>query len=181
VFKIETNIEQFNQSVKLTMDKLINGDKLLREAALDAIALISHRVQQEGKKTDGSQMKSEKNNIYAHKNNKTGKIFSKRKRTTTRVILSTPYSEEYARERVKKGLEINKVDLTFSGDMMGDFIVAPEGKTGYVIGFRGQHSSDKADWNERLFGTIFQLSDSEASLIQGKVTGKINEIINKPS
>jgi hypothetical protein len=181
VFKVETNIEQFKKEVNLSLSKLIDGDKLLREAAFNAVALISNRVQQEGKKSDGSLIKSDKNSIPAFKNNKTGKIFSKRKKTTTRVLLSTPYNEEYAKKRFKQGLEINKVDLTFSGDMMGDFIPAPEGKTGYAIGFRGQHSSDKADWNERLFGTIFQLSTNEANLIQGIVTTKINEILNKPS
>jgi hypothetical protein len=179
VFKVETNIEQFKNNIKGELAQLIQGDKLLREIALDTVVLISDRIQQRGLKADGTPIKSDKNNIAAHKNFKTGKIFSKRKKTTTRVILSTPYSEEYAKKRVKKGLEIDKIDLTFSGDMMGDFIVAPEGKTGYVIGFKGQLSSDKADWNERKFGTIFQLSDSEAKLIQEKVRIKINEIFNK--
>lgn len=181
MFKVETNIEQFKNSIKGTLEQLIQGDKLLREVALDTVVLISDRVQQKGLKSDGSPIKSDKNSVSAHKNNKTGKLFSKRKKTTTRVLLSTPYSEEYAAKRVKKGLEIDKIDLTFSGDMMGDFIVAPEGKTGYIIGFKGQLSSDKADWNERRFGTIFQLTDSEANLIKGIVSKKINEIFNKPS
>lgn len=181
MFKVETNIEQFKQSIKINLQQLIEGDKLLREAALDAVALISDRVQQRGLKSDNSPIKSEKNSVAAHKNNKTGKIFSKKKKTTTRVLLSTPYNEEYAAKRIKKGLEIDKIDLTFSGDMMGDFIVAPEGKTGYVIGFKGQLSSDKADWNERRFGEIFQLSNNEAKLIQDIVAKKINAILNKPS
>jgi hypothetical protein len=179
VFKVETNIEQFKQSVKANLQQLVNSDKILREAALGAVALISDRVQQRGLKTDGGKIKSDKNSVAAHKNFKTGKIFSKRKRTTNRVLLSTPYSEEYAETRISKGLEVDKIDLTFSGDMMGDFVVAPDGKTGYVIGFRGQLSSDKADWNERRFGTIFQLSTTEANLVQSIVTKKINEIFNK--
>jgi hypothetical protein len=181
MFKVETNITEFKEGLKAKLHELIDVDKVLREAALDTVAVVSERVQQHGKKTDGSPIKSGSNSVKGYKSKKTGKVYSKKRRGAEEIDLNTPYSEGYARRRVKKGLQIERIDETYTGDMMGDFIAAPDGKTGYVVGFRGQLSSDKADWNEMRFGTIFQLSESEANFIQEKVKTKINAILNRPS
>lgn len=155
MFKVESNIEQVKKEVKLTINQLIDVDKILREASLDAVVMISDRVQQRGENTAGEKM----------------------------ITKSTPkkgaYSSSYADKRVKNGLQIEHIDLTFQGDMMNDFTVAPDGETGYIIGFRGQLSSDKSEWNERKFGTIFQLSETESELIKSIITNKINAILNK--
>jgi hypothetical protein len=179
VFKIESNLEDFKKNVHAKINQLVDTDKVLRELAFDAVALISNRVQQYGLNSEEQPMKTEKNHVAAHKNFKTGKVFHKRKKTTNRIILETPYSEEYAKTRIKHGREIDHIDLTFTSQMMDNFVVAPEGKTGYVVGFRGKEASDKAEWNERRFGTIFHLSQNESKKLQEIANKRINAILSK--
>lgn len=155
MFKIESNIEDVKKSIQKTLTNSIKFDQALREGALSAVALISDRVQQRGERADGSKMvTSSKEKIGA-------------------------YSKPYAKQREKKGLQTSIIDQTYSGDMMGDFVPAPEGANSYIVGFRGQLSSDKADWNERKFGKIFQLSERETKLVQGIITKRLNASSNK--
>lgn len=155
MFTVESNIDQVKKQVKLKLEQLIDVDKTLREAALDAVVLISDRVQQRGENTSGQKM------------------------ITKSVKKTGSYDAYYAEKRTKKGLQTDHIDLTFNGDMMNDFHIAPDGETSYIIGFRGQLSSDKSDWNERKFGTIFQLSGKESELITSIITKRINAILNK--
>lgn len=83
------------------------------------------------------------------------------------------YSAGYGKKRRKAGLQTQFIDLTFSGDMMGDFIPATI-IGGWAAGFRGEKASQKADWNEERFGTIFNLSTDELNV----VTKGINDYIN---
>lgn len=157
MFKVNSNIEQIINIQLKTLDQLADADKVLREAAFNTVAIISHRVQQEGKAINGEQIKSTSKKKY------------------------NAYSYGYGKKRNKEGYQTEKIDLTFSGDMMGDFLPAPEDKTSYVVGFRGKTASDKADWNERRFGKIFELSKAESDLIGGIISKKVNEILNRQS
>jgi len=179
MFKVESNIEDFKKSVHAKFAQLIDVDKVLREAALGAVALISNRVQNHGLNSDEKPIKSESRTVKAHKSNKTGKIYKNKRKGSSEIHLNTPYSQGYAKHRVDKGKEIDIINLTFSSQMMDNFIVAPEGKTGYIVGFRGKTAADKADWNEARFGKIFQLSKNESDKIQKIVTDKINAILIK--
>lgn len=154
MFKIESNIQEVINSQLNKLDQLIEADKVLRQAAFDTVALVSDRVQQQGALTDGQKM-----------------------------ITSSPkkfgsYSKKYGQKRSNKGLQTEIIDQTYSGDMMGDLLPEPEDKTSYVVGFRGEKSSATAQYNEERFGTIFQLSSSELSVVNGIVKDSINEILN---
>jgi hypothetical protein len=92
---------------------------------------------------------------------------------TNDTLIKSFYSKGYGQKRRKNGLQTQFVDLTFSGDMMGDFVPAPI-IGGWAAGFRSQKQGDKADWNEERFGTIFNLSADELST----VTKGINDYIN---
>lgn len=74
------------------------------------------------------------------------------------------YSVGYAKKRRKKGLQTRYVDLTFSGDLMADFVPAPEGKD-FVAGFRSEKQAQIAEYNELRFGTIFNLSNLEVEIV----------------
>lgn len=155
MFKIDSNLEEVKKSLQTKLETAIQFDKVLREVGLDAVVLISHRVQQEGKKSDGS------------------KISTKAKKRFG------AYSYEYGKKREKEGLQTKIIDQTYSGDMLGDFILAPEGEKSYIIGFRGKTASDKAEWNERRFGKIYQLSNEESKLLSDIINKRINAILNK--
>lgn len=146
MFKIDSNISQVKNDVNTTFKQLISADKILRTAALDAVVLISDRVQQQGLKTDGSPI---------------GKYTN----------------AEYINKRNKKGLQTSYVDQTFTGDMLGDFIPEPESTTSYVVGFRGKNA-EIAEYNEIRYGSLYQLSEKEKTIIYDNVANQINATIN---
>ncbi len=157
MFKVESNLNDVFQNTAKKLEETIQFDKIIREAAFDGVALISRRVQNEGEKTDGSK-------ITSPSSKKIG-----------------AYSYGYGNKRKKRGRQVDHIDMTFSGDMMGDLVPIPEGENSYIIGFRGKLSSDKAEWNELKFGKIFQLSESEIKLIGKTVEDKVHAIIGKSS
>lgn len=154
MFKIETNIGELVQNQLQVFDDLIDADKILREAALDTLALISNRVQNRGEKADG-----------------------------TKIVSKSPsrkgaYSRNYGLKRQRSGREVDIIDLTATdqGGMMDSLTVEPEGNNSYVVGFAGQRASDLAEYNELRFGTIFEPSDSESDLIEEVINNRIDEI-----
>ncbi len=161
MFKYETNIDQVKLQIKHKLEGLIDGDKILREAALDVVVLVSDRVQQRGENSEGQKMIT--------------------KSHTKKGAYSYDYGKlrEDGNKKFNGGLQTDHIDLTFTGDMFNNYTIAPEGQTSYIIGFKDKLSSDKADWNERKFGRIFQLSEKESELIKGIITKRINAILNK--
>lgn len=83
------------------------------------------------------------------------------------------YSESWAAQRVKKGRQVKYIDLTYSGEMMDSFTFSPLGKD-YAVGF-SDNQGDKADANEKRFGTIFQLSKEELEDINKEIQNGLNE------
>jgi hypothetical protein len=151
MLRVETNIGDFVKDQLSILDDLRNVDKILREAALNTVVIISNRVQNRGERTDGAKMASQRR--------------------------EGAYSEDYGRRRNKRGRQTDIIDLTSTdqGGMMDSFTVEPEGETGYVVGFAGQRAADLAEYNEQRFGTIFELSDSEAELIESIIDKRIDE------
>lgn len=143
--RIESNLQDVIQDLIIKIDNLGDSDKVLRQAAFDADALISDRIQQDGLKANETPIQSF-------------------------------YSVGYAKKRSKGGLQSRFVDLTFSGDMMGDFVPAPI-INGWVIGFRSQKNADKAEFNEQRFGKIFELSNSEKEIIIQGINETISDIL----
>lgn len=143
---IITNISDVVKNEISRLKDLANPDLITRSAAFDTVAIISDRVQQEGKKSDNSQIKSF-------------------------------YSKGYEAKRKKNGLQTSFVDLTFTGDMINDFLPVFDGGD-WVAGFVGQRNADKARWNEERFGTIFELSQNELKLIEQAILNNVNKILS---
>lgn len=126
----------------------MDTDKVLRVAANDALVIISDRVQQYGKKTDGS------------------------------LIGGGKYSPGYAKKRKEADRIISHIDLTFNGDMLNDnFTVAPAGINEYEVGFRNKESGDKAEYLEAYFGEIFSMSQSEFDKNSLTIQKVVSEIL----
>lgn len=182
MFKVESDIDKFYQKQLKTFEQLASADKVLREAAFDTVVIISDRVQRTGKKTDGSPIGQYSEKTLNFKGI-TGnfEVFATKKQKKKRLKGFGDYDEFYGgykELRESLGLQTQFVDLTFSGDMMGDLVPVPDGPTSYLVGFRGKKSSDTAGYNEKKYGVIFQLSPSELSFIMNKVNAKINEILS---
>lgn len=69
---IVTNMDQVLKASLKQLESLLDDDKITRQAALDAVALVSNRVQNDGKKTDGSEIQSFYSKGYASKRSKKG-------------------------------------------------------------------------------------------------------------
>lgn len=89
----------------------------------------------------------------------TRRIFNEGKRADGAAI--GPYTnDQYKRRRSGEGLQINYVDLQFSGDLFGAVNVGTlNGKP--AVGITNQDSADIAAYNEKRYGTIFSATDEE--------------------
>jgi hypothetical protein len=149
---IQSDIDKFLQGQTATIKQLMDVNKILRSAALDTVAIISHRVQQEGKNATGELMKTKSKTSFG------------------------AYSKAYGKKRTSKGLQTNIVDLTNSGDTQGDFIFAQE-ENGYAVGFRGQKASQIAEYNEAYYGKTYDLSEDELKGIVQTIDKNVSEVI----
>lgn len=70
----------------------------------------------------------------------------------------TPKYLAYRKRVLKKNN--TQVNLNATGQMFQDLDIAPDGES-YTLGFKNSLNKQKADWNEKRFGTIFQLSQDE--------------------
>lgn len=86
------------------------------------------------------------------------------------------YSAKYGQRRRRKGLQTQYVDLTFSGDMLDDFLPAPLGNE-FVVGFKSEKQGHIAAFNEQRFGVVFNLSSSESDVIIKGILNKINDTL----
>jgi hypothetical protein len=86
------------------------------------------------------------------------------------------YSSKYSKKRQSKGRQTDFVDLTFTGDMMADFLPVQIGSD-WGVGFVGKKSGDIAEYNERRFGVIFSVSDNERNLLSKSYEDIVKNII----
>jgi hypothetical protein len=151
MIKITSNIGEVIKEIDVTLSQLKDTDKVLRAAAFDTVAIISDRVQQRGKRAGKE-------------------LITKSKERTGR------YSKYYGRKRIEEGRQVDVIDSTYSGDMMGDFIPAAVGNNEYHVGFRGDKSSSKAEYMEAYFGEIYSLSGEEYKDVSNTIDEAIDEI-----
>lgn len=89
------------------------------------------------------------------------------------------YSAGYAKQRAKKGRQTSYIDLTLTGDMIDSLTFDKATYNEYVVGFGTKSSSDKADWNEERYGSLFALGQSEIGLVQTGIENNVNAAIGR--
>ena len=156
---IQTNINQFIVAQRKLLSELgLHEDRVLRQASFDLVALISDRIQQRGEMSNGEKMK------------------------TRSKSPAGAYSFDYGKyTRVKRGRQVDHVDLTLTGDMMDNFIPTANGLNEYVAGFQGKGPADKAEYAEAYYGTIFHASSEEIRIVSEAISDNTNEIIRRNS
>jgi hypothetical protein len=152
LIKISTNIDEVYKDFDSVLSKVADADKVLRTVALDLTTLITDRVQQKGLNSAGAKLKTKSNKTYG------------------------AYSEGYGTIRKEKGRQTEIVDLTMSGDMFSDLIVEPTGEREYSAGFRGEKSSQKAEYAEAYYGPIFSPTTEEEEFAYSQLERKLDEI-----
>jgi hypothetical protein len=131
------------------------ADKVLRAAAVYAAPAVQARVQQDGEKSDGSQIGKYGQRTIAAAFGK-AQSFASKKRLKT--LAST---DPYVELRRKLGLQTNYIDFTFSGDMWKSWKPVPISNTAFGVTFISQEQLEIANSLESRFGKTFELSDQE--------------------
>ena len=131
------------------------ADKVLRQAVLDATTAVSDRVQQQGQKSDGSQIGQYGQRVIPSAFGK-AQSFANKKRLST--LSST---DSYKQLRQKLGLQTAFIDFTFSGDMFKSWKPVPISDTAYGITFTSAEQLQIANSLESRFGITFELSKQE--------------------
>lgn len=143
MFRVEGNMESmfvnFLSDIDLTETNL---EETLRHGAVDSIAIISHRIQQQGESAEGNRIQ------------------------TKALLRSGAYSKAYAKRRAEKGRQIQQVDMTNSGDLMRNFQVLSVSPRLVTAGFLNNKQADIADHQEAYYGEdIWALSNSEQQFV----------------
>jgi len=137
-FRIESNMNQVLQSLIIKLDDgfPIETEKALRLAGNDALAMVQDRVQQRGEGVSGR--------IQSKSSTKYG-----------------AYSKYYGKYRDAKGRQTGFIDFTFNGDLWRAWQIINSTPTMVEIGFNQSEQSDKAEYLEAYFGTVFALNTDE--------------------
>lgn len=96
-------------------------------------------------------------------------------------------SPKWIEKRRERGLQVNYVDLNYSGDLKKDITTYPN-KKGAQIEFRTAYNLNKANYQEKLQGLkagasggmdIFSLSSQEISKLDTKLDEELEKYFNK--
>jgi hypothetical protein len=132
-----------------------DANKVLRQAVIIVVPEMKRRIQNDGKNSADVKMRTKSSQKYG------------------------AYSKAYGRFRNKKGRQTAIIDLTFSGAMMDSLKAGPTGPNSYGIGFLGPDEFEKAGWNEKLFGTIFDPSKYELQVSLNEINKQAQKLLSK--
>lgn len=88
------------------------------------------------------------------------------------------YSQRRAKQRERRGLQIDTVDLTFTGDMMDDLQVLSVDSESASVGFSSDEQFSKSIDNEYIFDTtIFLPTYKEADDVLSFIDSQIEQLL----
>lgn len=132
-----------------------DANKVLRTAVIAVVPEMKQRIQNDGKNSGGVKMRTKSSRKYG------------------------AYSKAYGRFRNKKGRQTAIIDLTFSGAMMDSLIAGPTGPKSYGVSFLGPDEFDKASYNEKRYGAIFDPSKYEMQVSLDIINRTAQKILSK--
>jgi hypothetical protein len=138
------------------------ADKVLRAAALYAAPAVQSRVQQQGKKADGSDLppydSGRSISMASPIGRKFGDIANKRQ---AKAFGKRDSFNSYKEYRESLGRQTAYMDLTLTGDMWASWRPVPISDTAYGVAFVSTEQNKIAGYLEERFGAIFELTDQE--------------------
>lgn len=176
---------------KKMIAKLKDPDKVLKTAALNSVALVSERIQQFGKLSNGADIGGGKGYstkaIRAFNTASGGRGFGNFAGLATQRQMNararnqdddTQFDYGYKEFRESLGRQTRYIDYTLSGDLIRAFIAARDAD-GYSTGFTDKGNADKKDWLENMHGVAFELSQKEIDLAFKDIQSDVNKIIQQ--
>ena len=138
------------------------ADKVLRAAALYAAPAVSDRVQQDGKKSDGTDLppydSGKSFSISSPIGRRFGDIANKKQK---KAFGNSDSFGSYKEFRQKLGLQTAYMDLTLTGAMWGSWMPIPISNKAYGVTFVTFEQAKIAGFLEERFGPIFELTNEE--------------------
>lgn len=148
-------------------------NKVLRSAVVQSVAPIIDRIQQQGEKSDGSQIGKYGDRVIKS-------AFGKAKTFASKKRLKTVTGEDsYKILRQKLGLQVAYIDFTFSGDMFKAFKPFPAGTNAYSVGFTSDEQFKKAANLEKKFGITFDQTREEEAATIAEITKTATMLLSR--
>ena len=138
------------------------ADKVLRAAALYAAPAVQDRVQDSGKKSDGSDLPPYDSGRTISTSSPIGKKFGDiANKKQAKAFGDRASFSSYKEFRQRLGRQTAYMDLTLTGDMWASWKPVPISNTAYGVTFTTTEQAKVAGYLEERFGAIFELSDKE--------------------
>lgn len=156
MFRIQTNLAETALRLQGNIRKAeSNLSRYVLEVAADGMALVAHRIQQQGQNTAGQVMHTK----------------------SPRAIQA--YSKAAALLRRKKGRQTGHIDFTLEGDLMRNYNIISSSANEAVVGFLDRGMAEIAGYLESYFGPAFYLSDAEQRFLLNKLKEKVlRDLVN---
>jgi hypothetical protein len=152
------NTKDFIKQQLRNFKEATTASKVVREAAIITAPAILNRVQQNGQKSDGSQIGKYGKGTIKSAISKAQSFGSKKR------LKKVTNEDPYIILRQKLGLQTNYIDFTFSGDMFKTWRPVPTGANSWGVTFTSKEQYDLANSLERRFGITFDLSSQEEKI-----------------
>ena len=138
------------------------ADKVLRAAALYAAPAVQARVQQDGEKSDGSDLPPYDSGRTISTASPIGKKFGDiATKKQAKAFGDRASFSSYKEFRQRLGRQTAYMDLTLTGDMWASWKPVPISNTAYGVTFTTSEQAKIAGYLEERFGAIFELSEEE--------------------
>jgi len=142
------------------------ANKVLRAAAVYAAPAVQGRVQQEGKKSDGTSLPPYDTKRTISGGSPIAKKFgdianTRQSKARLRDYGDTSEFYGYADFRRSLGRQTAYMDLTLTGDMWASWRPIPISDQAYGVTFVSAEQNKIAGYLEQRFGPIFELTDKE--------------------
>jgi hypothetical protein len=138
------------------------ANKVLRAAAVYAAPAVQGRVQQEGKKSDGTSLPPYDSGKSFSTSSPIGRRFGDiANQRQQRAFGGGDSFGSYKEFRQKLGRQTAYMDLTLTGDMWASWRPIPISDQAYGVTFVSAEQNKIAGYLEERFGPIFELTDKE--------------------
>jgi hypothetical protein len=137
------------------LNALSDVNKVLRIIALESMEMVTTRIQQNGKNSNGDTM------------------------VTSSPTKFGAYSKAWGNKRNKSGFQTSIIDLTFTGDMFEAWRIFPFTQKSIGVGFFGETESAKSRYLTKRFGRVFEITAKERKQVLETLRIEVNKILQQ--
>lgn len=176
---IDEAIAMIDGAINLVEDSMKN---ISEEVALNALALITNRIQQEGL-PNKPRYSSNKVPAFLYLLDGGRKLDTEQTRAFVRRKVKQKDMTNWAEIRNAHGNQSAFVDLTFTGRMWQNTGIVDTVRVGNnfitIIGGLDREVKDKLQWNAKRYGTFFIANEEEQKLLAEILENRLTTLIQK--